>query len=439
MQFLQVIESSDVAERVKAGEQTSQDGRRLKILISAYACVPGMSSEPGVGWLSVGQAARRHEVWVLTNGEFKEEIEQELALNPMPNVHWIFVDVPSRLTSFWKKGERGRRIHYNLWQYWAYRAAKELHQIERFDVVHHVTFVSYWTPSYLSLLDAPFIWGPVGGGDSTPFSYYSTLSWKSRIAEVIRDVFRGVSEIIDPFIAMTARRAAVALATTEGTAKKMRRLGARNVGIMNEAALTMETIETVQKPNRHGQKPFRVISIGRLIGWKGYHLGVEAVVKMHQQFPDVEYHILGTGVEADRLKAQIAALGAESYIHLDGYLSRDEVLQKLLDCNVLLHPSLHDSGSWVCMEAMAAGLPVVCLRLGGPATIVDDESGFRPSGENPQRSIDEMAEALVTLAHNPELAARMGEAARRRIHEHFTWPKKGDIYDQIYRELVKTR
>ncbi|MGB8801257.1 MAG: hypothetical protein WCC97_11250, partial [Candidatus Acidiferrales bacterium] len=65
-------------------------GRPLKILLSAYACEPDKGSEPGVGWNHVKQAARFHDVWVLTRSNNRASIERALATEPMPNVHWIY-------------------------------------------------------------------------------------------------------------------------------------------------------------------------------------------------------------------------------------------------------------------------------------------------------------------------------------------------------------
>lgn len=141
----------------------------MKILMSAYSCEPGRGSEPGVGWNVVREVAKHHEVWVLTRpDESKAVIEAELARNPVPNLHFVYFTLP-----FWKDslrlGQSGAmQIHYYLWQIQAYFVAQRLHREIGFDVVHHVTFVKYSTPCFLSLLPVPLVWGPVGGGESAP-------------------------------------------------------------------------------------------------------------------------------------------------------------------------------------------------------------------------------------------------------------------------------
>ena len=65
-------------------------------------------------------------------------------------------------------------------------------------------------------------------------------------------------------------------------------------------------------------------------------------------------------------------------------LPRHEVLQKLIKCDILLQPSFHDSGTYVCAEAMASGRPVICLNLGGQAIQINEETGlkFQPLRQN---------------------------------------------------------
>ena len=65
---------------------------------------------------------------------------------------------------------------------------------------------------------------------------------------------------------------------------------------------------------------------------------------------------------------------------------------------MLVHPSLHDSGGWVCLEAMAAGKPVICLDLGGPGEQVTRETGFKIPALDPDQAVKDMARAMAVLA-----------------------------------------
>src|SRR5690606_31399740 len=122
------------------------------------------------GWGWVEALAQFHDVWVLTNADRRESLESCLAAHPLPHVHWIFQDIPPWLRPLTNR-EPNARIHYATWQWEAYQQALRLHREIGFDLVHHLTFVQYWTPSYLSLLPLPFVWGPLGGGESAPRSF----------------------------------------------------------------------------------------------------------------------------------------------------------------------------------------------------------------------------------------------------------------------------
>jgi glycosyltransferase involved in cell wall biosynthesis len=406
----------------------------MKVLLSAYSCVPGWGSEPGVGWNAVRQAARFHNVWVLTHGEGQEQIKAAVANDALPNVRFLILDLPS-WALFWKKGRRGQRLHYYLWQLAAYFKAHRLHQKIKFDLIHHVTFVQYATPSFLALLPVPFIWGPVGGGETAPASFWRSFSLRGKVFELARSLGRKIGEH-DPFVRRTARNAAIALATTEETAKQMRALGCKSVSVMPGIALDHEEIERLSSvPFRH-KHPFRLVSIGRLLHLKGFWLGLQAFSKIQGQYPDSEYWIIGEGPERKRLERLAAESNIAAKVKFWGEIPRMGVLEKLVECDVLVHPSLHDSGGCVCLEAMAAGRPVVCLDLGGPGLQVTPETGIKVTALTPDQAVSDLAQAFLRLAENVELRISMGEASRKRVRDHFDWAMKGNFMTELYDSVV---
>jgi glycosyltransferase involved in cell wall biosynthesis len=90
---------------------------------------------------------------------------------------------------------------------------------------------------------------------------------------------------------------------------------------------------------------------------------------------------------------------------------------------------MHDSGGMVVLEAMNHGLPVVCLKLGGPATLVNESCGYAvdPAGKHAAQVVREIGDALITLARDSGQFP-LAQAARLRCRE-FSWPEKvGRIY-----------
>ena len=406
----------------------------MKILISAYSCEPGRGSERGLGWNVAREVAKYHQVWVLTRpDESKDAIEAELQKNPVPNLNFVYFTLP-----FWQDSMRwgqsgAMQIHYYLWQIQAYFVARRLHKKIDFDVAHHVTFVKYSSPSFLSLLPIPFVWGPVGGGESAPQPFWQDFSLKAKFYELARILARSIGEL-DPFVPLTARKSAVVRATTKDTAQKLYKMGIEQLQITSESSLPQSEIANLASykiPDRH---PVRFISMGRLLHWKGFHLGIKAFALA--DLPDVEYWIVGDGAELNRLKALARELKIAERVKFWGRLSREATLEKLGQSHVLIHPSLHDSGGWVCLEGMAARRPVICLDLGGPAIQVTSKTGIKVPATNPQQTVEEMAEAMQLLATNRELRLAMGQAGHQLICENFSLEGMGEKLNNIYTSVA---
>ncbi|HEY9661120.1 MAG TPA: glycosyltransferase, partial [Allocoleopsis sp.] len=152
---------------------------------------------------------------------------------------------------------------------------------------------------------------------------------------------------------------------------------------------------------------------------------------------DFEYWIVGEGPEKARLQALAAKLGIADRVKFWSRLPRQEILHKLGECLALLHPSLHDSGGWVCLEAMAAGCPVICLDLGGPALQVTEETGFKIAARSPDQTVQDLAKAMTHLAKDQDLRVQMGEAAQKHVWSSFSWEKRGQLLVDFYEEVLK--
>lgn len=408
----------------------------MKVLVSAYACEPEKGSEPGVGWNAVCQAARLYQVWVLTREKNRRPIEAALRDRPMPNVHWVYYDPPG-LPDQKKSGTRLFYPHhrYYLWQLGAYFVARKLHRGVGFDLIHHVTFVNYWLPSFLPMLPVPFLWGPVGGAESAPPTFWRSYSLRGRAYEAMRAFGRGVSEL-NPLLRRMARRTRLGLATTEQTAARLRFLGCRNVLLMSQAGLTEDEILRLGSFSIRDDAPFRVVSIGNLLHLKGFELGLRAFATFSRQNPTSEYWIVGDGPERKRLERLARDLSVSDRVAFKGAIPRGEAFAKLAECDLLLHPALHESGGLVTLEAMAAGRPVICFDLGGVALQVTPETGIKVPALSPEQAVRDLAVALGRLASDPGLRARMAQAARQRVREQFNWEIKGERLAAIYAEVV---
>ena len=411
--------------------------RRLKVLMSAYACEPNQGSEPGVGWNWAREMSRWHDVWVLTRASNRPTIEQAAPAAGQSGLHWIYYDLP-RWLRFWKKGSRGVQAYYFFWQLAAGRVGARAQREVGFDLLHHVTFGKYWVPSYLSFLPVKSILGPLGGGEATPQALAGTFSRRGRWFESKRNLVRRLAGL-DPVLRASLRRASLVAATTEESRQVLGWLGARRIVVEAQCGISEEELSFFGRLPLREERPFRLISIGRLLHWKGFHWGLEAFARFHRTCPESEYWVVSNGPEASALKELAAELGIARQVTFWGRLPElSDVYDKLAQADVLVHPAVHEAFGNVCLEALAAGRPVICLDAGGPSLQVTEECGFKAPVGSVEQVLEAMADAMRRLYRNPEMRRRMGVAARERARTQFHWARKAERMNALYNSVCET-
>ncbi|MDB6116960.1 MAG: hypothetical protein JWO08_741 [Verrucomicrobiaceae bacterium] len=408
----------------------------MKILISAFSCCPGLGSEPGVGWHTLEELAREHEVWALVDVNCEATIKAAMPGLRPARIHLQYVSIPlfSKLIHGPLNNGLAWLVYYYLWQVAQWFEARKLHARVRFDACQHVTFVKYNVPSFLHLLGIPFIWGPVGGAEQAPAVFYEEFGWKTRVAEAARVLLQQLA-LLDPWLHWCHRRSTRALAVTEQTAEAMRRLGARRVTVLPAVALSDDEIAALNDERKDVvDAPLTLLYVGRLIAWKGVHLGLRALAASTNK--RLRYRIIGEGPLRSFLEVEAQRLGIAERVEFVGNLPREAVLQAYGKADGFLYPSLHDSGGNAVLEAMAAGLPVLCLRYGGPDLLVTPECGWKVKADHPEQAIRGLAAALDELAADTGERLARGKAAEEHCLSKHSWAARGEELRRIYRELA---
>ena len=239
--------------------------------------------------------------------------------------------------------------------------------------------------------------------------------------------------ILKTYHGIPLQKSALTLVTTCDTKKRVELLGCKNIEVCSEASLSLEEIEKISNISSPKSHNVIFISIGRLLHWKGFYLGLEAFSKA--KIEGAEYWIIGSGPEEDNLRKLVTNFNMETKVVFWGELSREKTLEKLGQAHVLVHPSLHDSGGWVCLEGMAAGKPVICLDLGGPSVQVTQDTGMKITAINPEQTIIKLSEAMVVLYNDKQKREGMGNAGKKLVREKFNWTKKGEHISQLYKQF----
>ena len=158
--------------------------------------------------------------------------------------------------------------------------------------------------------------------------------------------------------------------------------------------------------------PVRVLTVGRLVGGKGFALLLDAVHALVERGLDVALTVVGDGPSREHLHAQAARLGLGDRIEWVGALGQDEIRAAYARADVFCLPSFAEGVPVVLMEAMAMEVAVVATRIAGiPELIEDGASGLLVT---PARA-DELADAIGRLVDDPALRARVGAAGRRAV------------------------
>ena len=386
----------------------------MKILVSAFACVPNAGSEGGVGWFWAMDWAKDHEVVVITDVTRRAAIEAELAAHPISNPRIVYFR-PAWLK--WMPLNSGTaQLLFQLWQLGAVGFVRQLHQGERFDLIHHVTYGVFRQPSMLGRTGVPLIFGPVGGGEDAPWELKRSMPLHNRVREALRTLINRWARF-DPLLRHGLSHSALILTKTHATARALPPGFEDRVKVALEiGSIPREGVVPRRAPSG---RPMRLMYAGNFVPLKGIHLGMRALAKAVDSGADMNMTIIGNGPMAPYLRELERSLNLKGRIEWIERLAQKELFRRYQDFDALLFPSLHDSSGNVVVEALSFALPVVCFDLGGPGEIVTPDCGriISTPGRSEEDVTDAMALALASLAAEPALYEQLSRGALARSAE----------------------
>jgi glycosyltransferase involved in cell wall biosynthesis len=241
---------------------------------------------------------------------------------------------------------------------------------------------------------------------------------------------------LDPLWWLTAARASAVVAINEETAGHLPLRWIAGDRISVEPAVAVDSMPASGTVSSHDGR--HILYVGRHLPVKGGALAVEAFARIAQGIPQARLTLIGEGPEEKNLRRRVHELGIEPQVEFRPWQTQERVWRAMETADVFLFPSMEGAGM-VVLEAMRAGLPVVCLKFGGPGTMVTDETGFRVPTGTSDRVIEELGAALVRLLEDPALRARMSGAAQQRAIENFSWKAKRAFVRSIYRDILVNR
>lgn len=408
---------------------------RLKVLISAYACSPSRGSEPGVGWGFVRQLSRHHDLWVIVEEEkFREEIEGYLSAHPgeLASVKFFFI-AKKRNRLLRKIWPPSYYWYYRSWQLQAFRLAEDLHQKVGFDLAHQLTMVGFREPGYLWKLGVPFVWGPVGGMGFFPWRFLSVMGVYGALYYLGYNIFNAwqMRFSLRPRLAARAAEKGLIAATRENQAGAMRFWGCSST-VISEVGLPHHIYH--QPTSRQLGEPLRLVWTGQHTPGKALNLALEALARLPSSV-EWELHVLGEGKCTSRWKRMAESLGIAGRCHFHGWKLRDEALSVMGDSHVMVMTSLRDLTATVTVEALAMGLPILCLDHCGFGSVVDETCGIKVNVSTPEKTVDGLAAGIRALADDELMRFRLAQGAVALANE-FSWERKAEAVCGVYQDVI---
>ena len=411
---------------------------RLKVLISAYACSPYRGSEPGMGWGWVKALSEYHDLWVITEtGETRADVEKELDTKPEIRKGIRFFYIARRhhraLAKVWPLSYYS---FYKKWQKKAYRLARSLHEKIRFDLVHQLNMIGYREPGYLWKLDAPFVWGPVGGTANVPLRFASVMGVKESLYHLARNTINAYQLTHNRRVRTALARADGFVTATLGTRESFLRASGKDSVVISATGIKVNPNHFDRSGKYAPGRPLNLVYAGLHFSRKALPIALRALAILP---PKCLWHldILGKGPMTKSWRRLANKLGIEANCTWHGWLPKhDDVVDITSKADVFVFPSLQEGTPTVVLEALSRGLPVICFDRCGMGDVVNEDCGVKIPVTASKQAIYGFAEAIKRLTKNPDEVERLSLGAVKCARQ-YSWHTRVQEMLKVYPKAIE--
>jgi len=204
--------------------------------------------------------------------------------------------------------------------------------------------------------------------------------------------------------------------------------------IRKNSSVIYNGLEESSKVDEAPLDPPRLLCLGRLQKRKGFDVALSAFARIANRYPEMRLTIAGDGPERMILVRQAEKLGVKHAVDFPGWVSPDDVRSLINTATIVVMPSQNEGFGLVALEAALMARPVVASRIGGLSEVViHRQTGLLVEPGD----CGAIAEAISFLIQHPDRAAQLGQTARRRAQNKFSWLPCVDGYDTLYQRLRK--
>lgn len=409
----------------------------MKILINAYACSPCMGSEPGMAWNWVSNLAKFCELFIITEGEFRDKIEEAVpTLEQVKNMHFYYNPVSDEIRKMcWNQGDWRFYKYYREWQWKTYLMAKDICSKEKIDVLHQLNMIGFREPGYLWKLSqengVPFVWGPIGGLKQFPTAYLKGAGLKMKLFNRLKNFLNVWQLKHDKRVNEAFKTAKVLVSSIPDSYRAIKKYkGLVSVVIPETGCFLSENIPT----DRFDEKEFHVMWVGKFDFRKQLPLALRAVAIAGN--PNIVLDVYGSGSDEQvgSAKRLVDVMGINGRVIWHGNQPNDVVMNAMRKAQLFFFTSVSEDTSTVVLEAVSNRLPVLCFDACGMAAVIDDKVGRKVALSEPIMSAHEYARLLNELEHDRTLLKQMSVNCKERQKE-LSWEVKAKTMVEWYEKI----
>ena len=409
--------------------------KMLKILVNAYSVSPNRGSEPGMGWNWCVRMARECELFIITEEEFREEIETVLPTIPQAgNMHFHFLPVSDRVRRMcWNQGDWRFYFHYARWQKRALVLAKDICARNHIDIIHQLNMVGFREPGYLWIIKGPkFVWGPIGGMSLIPVRYFDGISLWQKLRFYIRNFVTRIQRKWAPRVVNAINHSSFVICATPSEYDVVSDYFHKPAYWISETGTDTESFARPFEYAPHS--PLRLVWVGRFIPSKQLEIALKVMHSLRDC--EVTLDVVGSGSpkEIARYRALADELELGDRVRWRGQVAHDDVFSIMMGSDLFFFTSVYEATSTVMMEAISVGLPVVCFDTCGFGPLVNDNIGIKIPLTAPEDSVVRFSEVLRQILANPSMLSVMSSNAQVRSKD-LTWDEKTRKLSGLYNEI----
>lgn len=414
----------------------------MKILYDCFSCSPYYGSDEGIGWMWPYLMSKHHEVWALVRKDRRQDIERYCNENNVHNIHFVYCDIPDWMNFYYKRLAKNKNgaidflAYQFLWQFPAYKTAKKLNKEIHFDIVHHVSTNDFRLIGFLYKLKTHYLIGPIGGAQETApaLKYYVRNYEKS---EKLRTLLNKLMIKLPGYKKALNRADKIYFSNPE-----TRDFLTPYIKDISKCELMTEIGHN--KTSENGENLSKCeTSREAVFMWAGrmeYRKGLELLVDVLKELPlNLNWKVVlcGDGSQREYIEKLCSKEMFSDRVEFCGKLPYEQVQALYNRATAFVFPSLRETTGTVIIEAMSNGVPVICLKQGGGAMVVTNDSGYLIDGNSKEEYIKCFADAMLECITSPEIALQKGRNARQRILAEYCWEDKIKYAQKQYQELLK--